>query len=114
MYITITGKVEEVNEREYPRQIKEKQGDAWVSREVTAHSIEVTLTIPTMRERLRVSFTPEEAPTMDKLDQWELEESWVIVTSSGLRANAFNGAKGMAALVTFVGTEIREATPQER
>ncbi len=114
MYITITGKVEEVNVREFSRQLREKQGDAWVSHEVMAQSIEVTLTIPTMRDRLRVAFTPEDAPSSDKLDQWELDESWVIITSSGVRANAFNGARGMAALVTFTGTDIREATPQER
>jgi hypothetical protein len=54
------------------------------------------------------------------LEQWELDEAWVVVTARGLRAlgfartNARAGEKAVGALVVFQAAEVREATQEER
>jgi hypothetical protein len=119
MYISILAKVEEVNDGSYPRPVKNPDGTPVLNPDGTAKeelvaAIELSLVIPTMRDRIRVKLSPEVSPKQDILDRWELEETWVMVSSDSLRANAFTGAKGPTALVTFNAVEVREATQEER
>src|SRR5258708_9462516 len=52
--------------------------------------------------------------------QWELEESWVVVTATSIRAlackrtNSRPGEKEVGSLVVFAGAAVREATSEER
>src|SRR5215472_12676235 len=110
MYITIFGKVEEVNDASYSRLTK-KQGKEV---EETVQRWELSLTIPGMRDRVRVNLSPEVAPKQDTLDTWELEETWVYVAADSMRTVAFDGSKGAGAIVTFNAVEVREAKPEER
>src|SRR5262249_1518994 len=54
------------------------------------------------------------------LEQWEMDETWLVVTARGLRAlgfartNARAGEKAVGALVVFQAAEVREATQEER
>ena len=54
------------------------------------------------------------------MSQWELEESWLVVSASAMRTitfdrqNARPGEKKSAAFVVYVGTNAREATADER
>lgn len=110
MYITIMGKVEEVDESSYTVQ---STGEV-VSR------IQLSLVIPGMRDRVQCELPQDVAPKPATLEQWEMEEQWVVVTAAGLRAlgfarsNARAGEKAVGALVVFQATEAREATPDER
>jgi hypothetical protein len=110
MYFTIIGKAEEVNDASYTRETT-KNGKTI---EETVQRFELSLTIPGMRDRVRVNLTPEIAPTQDKLDQWELDEVWVYVSADSMRTVAFEGSKGTGAIVTFNAVQVRETTKQER
>src|SRR5215831_11308977 len=110
MYITIFGKAEEVNDASYQRLTK-KQGKEI---EETVQRWELSLTIPGMRDRVRVNLTPDIAPKQDIMDTWELEETWVMVSADGMRTVAFDGSKGAGAIVTFNAVDVREAKPEER
>src|SRR5262249_11216453 len=54
------------------------------------------------------------------LEQWEMDETWVVVSSNTMRAlgftrsNARPGEKAVGALVIFQATDVREATADER
>jgi hypothetical protein len=110
MYITLIGKVEEVDESSYTVQ---STGEV-VSR------IQVSLVIPGMRERVQCELPLDAAPKAATLEQWELDEAWVVVTARSLRAlgfaraNARAGEKAVGALVVFQAAEVREATQEER
>jgi hypothetical protein len=109
-YFQIMAKVEEVNESSYTR-----QGTGEV-----VSKIQLSLVVPTMRERVLCELPLEAAPKTDVLDRWEMEESWVTVTAEGIRAigfarsNARAGEKAVGALVVFQATAAREATADER
>ncbi len=111
MYFTITAKVEEVNDASYERTVKQADGST-TPEQVT--QFELSLTVPTMRDRVRVTFAADVAPKMEDMDKWELEETWVVVQADVMRSAAFEGSNGATALVSFNGIEIREATTAER
>jgi hypothetical protein len=109
-YFEITGKCEEVDESSYTI---ESTGEV-----VT--KIQLSLVVPTMRDRVLCELPMDKAPTTDQLSKWELDESWVIVSAEGMRALAFErsnaraGEKPVGALVIFQGVAVREATSDER
>ncbi len=73
-----------------------------------------------MQDRVRVELPLELAPSTDLLSQWELEESWLVVSATGMRALAFKrtnaraGEKDVGSMAIFAGASAREATPEER
>src|SRR5215469_6456837 len=109
-YFQITAKVEEVNESSYTVQS---------SGEIVT-KVQLSLVVPSMRDRVLCELPLEKAPTAETLDKWELEESWVVVSADGMRALAFErsnaraGEKRVGALVVYQGVEAREAKPEER
>jgi hypothetical protein len=111
MYFTIIGRVEETNDASYTREIKKKDGT--VTEEIVTQ-FEIALTIPGMRDRVRVTFNAENAPTQELMEKWELDEPWVVVQADSMRANAFEGNRGATALVSFNGVDIHEASADER
>jgi hypothetical protein len=109
-YFEITAKVEEVNESSYTQQ---------TTGEIIT-KIQLSLVVPSMRERVLCELPLDAAPKTDLLDRWEMEESWVVVSADGMRALGFTrssvraGEKAVGALVIFQGAAVREATPEER
>jgi hypothetical protein len=109
-YFEITAKVEEVNESSYTL----KSTGEVISK------VQLSLVVPSMRDRVLCELPLEKAPTPETLDKWEMEESWVVVSAEGMRALAFErsnaraGEKSVGALVVFQGVEAREAKPEER
>jgi len=109
-YFEITAKVEEVNESSYTQQ---------ATGEIIA-KIQLSLVVPTMRERVLCELPLEVAPKTDILDRWEMEESWVTVSADGIRAIGFArsnvraGERAVGALVVFQATAVREASAEER
>ncbi len=109
-YFEITAKVEEVNESSYTQQ----------STGEIITKIQLSLVVPSMRERVLCELPLEAAPKTDLLDRWEMEESWAVVSADGMRALGFQrstvraGEKAVGALVIFQGAGVREATPEER
>lgn len=110
MYITIMGKVEEVDESNYTVQ----------STGELVSKVQLSLVLPGMRERVQCELPLEASPKPATLEQWEMEEAWVVVSATSLRAlgfersNARAGEKAVGALVVFQAAEVREATPEER
>lgn len=109
-YFEIAAKCEEVDENSYTI---ESTGEV-----VT--KIQLSLVVPTMRDRVLCEIPQNQAPSTDQLSKWELDESWLIVSAEGMRALAFErsnaraGEKPVGALVTFQAVAIREATSDER
>ncbi len=109
-YFQITAKVEEVNESSYTVQ----------STGEVVSKVQLSLVVPTLRERVLVEMAQADAPKTDTLDRWEMDESWVTVSADGMRAigfarsNARAGEKAVGALVVFQAHEIREASAEER
>src|SRR5215470_13831207 len=110
MYITLIGKVEEVDESSYTVQ----------STGEVVSKIQLSLVIPGMRERVPCELPLDAAPKPPTLEQWEMDEAWVVVTARSLRAlgfaraNARAGEKAVGAMVVFQAAEVREATQEER
>ena|SRR5258708_6591230 len=77
-YFEITAKLEEVNESNYTIQ----------STGEIITKVQLSLVIPSMRDRLTCELPLDKAPKSDVLDRWELEESWVVVSADGLLAGA--------------------------
>ncbi len=109
MYITNMGKVEDVDESSYTN----KSTGEIVSK------IQLSLVIPGMRDRLICELPLEVAPKPATLEQWEMDETWVVVSCIGLRAlgfsrqNARAGENAVGAMVVFQAVEVREATAEE-
>jgi hypothetical protein len=109
-YVTLAAKLESADESTY----------TVLSTGEQRTKIQLTLTIPNMRDRVLCEFDLEHAPSTELLDRWELEESWVIVSANSFRAMGFNrknprpNEKGVGAMVVFQGIEIHEASPEER
>jgi hypothetical protein len=82
--------------------------------------IQLTLNVPGMQDRVLCEMPMDVSPKPDILEQWEMEEAWVVVSASAMRAigfsraNARPGEKAVGALVIFQATEVREATEDER
>ena len=108
-YFEITAKVEEVNESSYTLK----------STGEIITKIQLSLVVPSMRDRVLCELPLDKAPTPETLDKWELDESWVVVSAEGMRALAFErsnaraGEKPVGALVVFQGVAAREAKPEE-
>src|SRR5258706_9372119 len=109
-YFQITAKVEEDNESSYTNPS---------SGEIVT-KIQLSLVVPSMRERVLCELPLDRAPKTDLLERWELEESWVVVSADGMRALAFQrsnaraGEKAVGALVIFQAVDVREASADER
>lgn len=109
-YFEIAAKCEEVDENSYTI---ESTGEV-----VT--KIQLSLVVPTMRDRVLCEIPQNQAPSTDQLSKWELDESWLIVSAEGMRALAFErsnaraGEKPVGGLVIFQAVAIREATSDER
>ena len=109
-YIEITGKCEEADESSYTNR---------TTGEIVT-KIQLSLVLPSMRDRLQVELPLDKAPKPDILERWELEEAWVVVSCESMRAltfersNARAGEKATGALVVFQGVEAREAFADER
>jgi hypothetical protein len=112
-YFQIIGKCEETDDSSYTRTTAD-------GKEETVSKVQLSLVIPGMQDRVRVELPLELAPSTDLLSQWELEESWLVVNATGMRALAFKrtnarpGEKDVGSLVVFAGASVREASPDER
>ena len=112
-YFTLIGKCEETDDSSYTRTTAD-------GTEERVSKVQLSLVIPGMQDRVRVELPLEVAPSTDLLSQWELEESWLVVSATSMRALAFKrtntraGEKDVGSLVVFVGAAAREATPEER
>jgi hypothetical protein len=110
MYFTIIGKVEEIDESSYTAQ----------STGEVVRKVQLSLVVPSMRERVLCELPLEASPKPDILERWELEESWLVVSADAMRALAFArtnvraGEKAVGSLVIFQAAEVREATAEER
>jgi hypothetical protein len=108
-YLQITGKLEDYSESSYTLATGEQRT-----------RIQLTLSVPSMRDRVLCEFNIDQAPATSLLDRWEMDESWVIVSASSYRALGFNrknpraGERAVGALVVFQATEAHEASPEER
>jgi hypothetical protein len=107
---TITGRVRETEQSSYTNK---SSGEVIEKRQLS-------LDVPGMRESVLVEFDLEHAPKDDLLDQWELDEAWVVVGAESMRALAFNrrnprpGESSLSAMVVFRGVEARPVTADER
>jgi hypothetical protein len=112
-YFQIIGKCEETDDSSYIRTTAD-------GKEETVSKVQLSLVIPGMQDRVRVELPLELAPSTDVLSQWELEESWLVISATGMRALAFKrsntrpGEKEVGSLVVFAGASVREATGEER
>ena len=106
----ITGKTEQTDESGYTMQ----------STGEVVTKIQLTLNVPGMTDRVLCDIPVDVSPKPDILEQWEMEESWLVVSANTMRAlgftrsNARQGEKAVGALVIFQATEVREATADER
>lgn len=109
-YFSITAKVEEVNESSYTNQ----------STGEIITKVQLSLVVPSMRDRVLCELPLDRAPKPELLERWELEESWVVVSAEGMRALAFQrsnaraGEKPVGAIVVFQAVDAREASADER
>ena len=106
----ITGKAEQVDESSYTVQ----------STGEVVTKIQLTLNVPGMTDRVLCEMPLDVSPKSDTLEQWEMDETWVVVSASTMRAlgftraNARPGEKAVGALVIFQATDVREASADER
>ena len=82
-YFEITAKCEEVNESSYTIQ----------STGEIVTKIQLSLVVPSMRDRVLCEIPLEKAPTTDQMSTWELEESWLVVSADGMRLHGFLEAR---------------------
>jgi hypothetical protein len=78
-YFQIMAKVEGVDETSFARKDTGEE----------VRRIQLSLVVPTMRERVLCELPLEAAPKTDLLDRWEMDESWVVVSADGMRALGF-------------------------
>jgi hypothetical protein len=106
----ITAKCEEV----------EESSDTNQSTGEVVTKIQLSLVVPSMRERVLCELPLDLAPKPELLERWELEESWLVVGANGMRALAFTcsnvraGEKTVGSMVIFQAAAVREASPEER
>lgn len=111
-YFQILGKCEEIDDSSYTRTRDGKQ-------EIIS-KIQLSLIVPGMQDRVRVELPLELAPSTELLGQWELEETWMVVNATSMRAMSFRrtnprpGEKELSAFVVFAGASVREASAEER
>jgi hypothetical protein len=73
-YFQLTGKAEQTDESTYTIQ----------STGEIVTKIQLTLNIPGMNERVLCEMPLDVAPKPDILEQWEMEESWLVVSASSV------------------------------
>jgi hypothetical protein len=106
----ITGKAEQTDESSYTN----KSTGEMVTK------TQLTLNVPGMTDRVLCEMPLDVSPKPDILEQWEMEETWLVVSANTMRAlgftrsNARPGEKAVGALVIFQATEVREATAGDR
>jgi hypothetical protein len=106
----ITGKAEQVDESSYTVQ----------STGEVVTKMQLTLNVPGMTDRVLCEMPLDVSPKSDTLEQWEMDETWVVVSANTMRAlgftraNARPGEKLVGALDIFQATDVREATADER
>jgi hypothetical protein len=106
----VTGKTEQTDESTYTVQ----------STGEVVSKIQLTLNVPGMTDRVLCEMPLDVSPKLDILEQWEMEESWLVVSANTMRALGFTrsnvrpGEKAVGALVIFQATDVREATADER
>jgi hypothetical protein len=109
-YFQITAKCEEVDESSYTNQ----------STGEVVTKIQLSLVVPSMRERVLCEMPLDIGPKPDLLERWELEESWLVVSAESMRALAFTrsnvraGEKAVGSMVIFQAAAVREATSDVR
>jgi hypothetical protein len=106
----ITGKAEQTDESSYTIR----------STGEVVTKIQLTLNVPGMTDRVLCEMPLDVSPKPDILEQWEMEETWLVVAANTMRALGFTrsngrpGEKALGALVIFQSTDVREATADER
>src|SRR5678815_4864400 len=75
----ITGKAEQTDESSYTVQ----------STGEVVTKIQLTLNVPGMTDRVLCEMPLDVSPKPDILEQWEMEESWLVVSASTMRALGF-------------------------
>jgi hypothetical protein len=106
----LTGKAEQTDESSYTVQ----------STGEVVTKIQLILNVPGMMDQALCEMPLAVSPKPDILEQWEMEESWLVVSANTMWAlgfissNARPGETAVGALVIFQATEAREATAGER
>ena len=114
MYFTIRGRAESAEDKSYQRTIQEKGKP---DREETVMRYQLTLTVPGMTDLVKCDLTPERVegmPAVKVMEQWELDETWVVVTADAMRLSKGETDGRAWALVTFSATKVEEMSQQER
>ena len=75
----ITGKAEQTDESSYTVQ----------STGEVVTKIQLTLNVPGMQDRVLCEMPLDVSPKPDMLEQWEMEESWLVVSANSMRALGF-------------------------
>ena len=75
----ITGKAEQTDESSYTIQ----------STGEVVTKIQLTLNVPGMQDRVLCEMPLDASPKPDILEQWEMEETWLVVSANTMRALGF-------------------------
>src|SRR2546421_5113418 len=75
----ITGKAEQTDESSYTVQ----------STGEVVTKIQLTLNVPGTQDRVLCEMPLDMSPKTDTLEQWEMEESWLVVSANTMRALGF-------------------------
>ena len=109
-YITVRGRVDSIDDTSYEREVT-KDGSKVKE---TVSKFQMTLSIPGSSEPMRFDMTPEVAPAAAKADQWETDETWVVVTADAMRLMSGSTEGRAWAMVTFTATKVEEMSAAER
>ena len=114
MYYTIRGRTDSIEETPYERTINKGKAD---ERKEMVQRFQLTLTIPGQQEAVKVDLSPEkiaDLPKFQTMEQWETDETWVIVTADVLRT-AKGETDGRAwAMFTFSAVKVEEMSATEK
>jgi hypothetical protein len=101
----ITGKAEQTDESSYTVQ----------STGEIVTKIQLTLNVPGMNDRVLCEMPLDVSPKPDMLEQWEMEESWLVVSANTMRALGFtrsNARPGEKAVGADGGAQGQQAPGQ--
>lgn len=111
MYFTIRGRVDSIEDTSYPRKTKEGEPQELIPR------YSLTVAIPGMTDLVRCDLDPQRVENMLAIkvfDQWEMDETWVVVTADALRLAKGNADGRAWALASFSVVKVEEMPAQER
>jgi hypothetical protein len=114
MYFTIRGRVDSIEDTTYPRQVNKGKAD---EHEELVPRYSLTLSVPGMTDLVRCDLDPERVdnmPAIKVFDQWELDETWVVVTADAFRLAKGNTDGRAWALASFSVIKVEEMPAQER